>query len=201
MESKDPYYKLSITIADPNIIDAVIFNKADESETNLAAYLGSRVYESKKEENKGKKYLSMISKGNEIRTYKKDAEGKLHKVNLNGNELAQGLEVEVEAIYFETKFGSGVGLNAVIVTSPEIKVFEGSFGVKGYEMADEEISLKPRQTRVVDDVATAGNTANETPVSDVAAEVETEEEPVGSSNAPSNSSFDALLAQFKAGNN
>lgn len=199
--SKDPYYKMTLTIDAPNIIDAFVFDNTNESATNLAAYLGSRVYESKKEENKGKKYLSMISKGNEIRVYKKDDAGKLHKVNLNGNELAQGLEVEVEAIYFETKFGSGVGLNAVIVTAPEIKVFEGSFGVKGYEMADEEITLKPRQTQVANDVVTAGNTADETPVSDVAEEVEVDEDPVGESNAPSNSSFDALLAQFKAGGN
>ena len=199
--SKDPYYKMTITLPVPDFTPAFIFDRSNDSATNLAAYLGDRVYQSKKDENKGKNFLSLISKGNEIRVYKKDSEGKLHKVNLNGNELAQGLEVEVEVIYFETKFGAGVGLNAVIITAPEIKVFEGSYGVKGYEMSDEEISLKPRQTRVVDDVATAGSAADETPVSDVAAEVETEDEPVGSSSAPSNSNFESLLAQFKAGGN
>ena len=199
--SKDPYYKLTVVIDKPNIADAFIFDKTNESATNLAAYLGSRVYESKKEENKGKRYLSVISKGSEIRVYKKDEQGKLHKVHLNGNELAQGLAVEVEVIYFETAYGSGVGLNAVIVTAPEIKVYEGNLGVKGYEMADEEISLKPRPTRTAEDVATAGNVNEETPVSDVASEVETDDDPVGSSNAPSNNDFDALLKQFKAGGN
>lgn len=52
--------------------------------------------------------------------------------------------------------------------------------------------------RAAADVATANGVNEETPVSDVAAEVETEPEPVGSSSAPSNNAFDALLAQFKA---
>lgn len=199
--SKDPYYKMSIRITDSVIGDAFIFDKNDESATYLAAYLGSRVYQSKKEENRGKNYISLISKGNEIRTYKKDAEGKLHKVELNGNELASDLPIEIEVIYFETKFGSGVGINAVIITAPEIKTYEGNFGVKGYEIADDTISLPARQAKVVDDVATAPGAAEETPVADIASEVETEDEPVGSSSAPNNASFESLLAQFKAGSN
>lgn len=198
--SKDPYYKVSIQVMEPNIQDAFIFDKGDESATYLAAYLASRVYESKKDENKGKKFLSLISKGNEVRCFKKDADNKLHRVNLNGNELAQGLDVEIEVVFFETKFGAGVGINAVIITASEIKTYEGSFGVKGYEMADDTISLPARQTAVVNDVASANGVADETPVSDVATEVETDEEPVGSTSAPSNESFDALLAQFKNGN-
>lgn len=51
--SKDPYFKMTIQIVEPNYQDALIFDNNDESETYLAAYLGSRVYESKKDENKG----------------------------------------------------------------------------------------------------------------------------------------------------
>lgn len=198
--SKDPYYKVSILITETDIQKAFIFDKDDESATYLAAYLASRVYESKKEENKGKKFLSLISKGNEVRTFKKDTDNKLHRVALNGNELAQGLEVEIEVVFFETKYGAGVGINAVIITAPEIKTYEGNFGVKGYEMAEDTISLPTRQASVVNDVASATGVAEETPVSDVAADVETDDEPVGSTSAPSNESFDALLAQFKSGN-
>ncbi len=197
--SKDPYFKMTIAVDDPTT--ALIFDKTDESETYLAAYLGSRIYESKKEENKGKKYFSCISKGQEVRVYKKDAEGKLHKVNLNGNELAPGSNVELELNYFETKFGAGVGLNAVVICDAEIQVFTGNFGVKGYEVADDTISLPARQVAVKNDVATANGVADETPVSDVQAEVETDPEPVGSTTAPSNSTFDQLLAQFKASGN
>ena len=198
--SKDPYFKMSIQIVEPNYQDAFVFDKADESETYLAAYLGSRVYESKKEENAGKKYFSAISKGNEIRVYKKDSEGKLHKVELNGNELAPGSAVELELNFFETKFGAGVGLNAVVIADAEIKVFEGANGVKGYETASDTISLPARQAKIVNDAATADGVADETPVSDVASEVEVDEDPVGSTAAPSNSTFDNLLEQFKAGN-
>lgn len=198
--SKDPYFKMTIQIVEPNYQDALIFDNNDESETYLAAYLGSRVYESKKDENKGKKYFSAISKGNEIRVYKKDSEGKLHKVELNGNELAQGSAVELELNFFETKFGAGVGLNAVVITDSDIKVYEGADGVKGYETANDTISLPARQARVVNDVAAADGVADETPVSDIASEVEVDDAPVGSTSAPSNSTFDNLLAQFKAGN-
>lgn len=198
--SKDPYYKASIQIVDANIQDAFIYDKTDNSAVTLAAYLASRVYESKKEENKGKKYISLISKGNEIRVFKKDDDNKLHKVALNGNELAQGVNVEVEVIFFETKFGSGVGINAVIITDKEIKTYEGNLGVKGYEMADDTISLPARQAAVINDVTNATGVTDETPVADGTSEVETDEEPIGSTSAPSNESFDALLAQFKAGN-
>lgn len=199
--SNTPYYKASIQITEASVTDAFIYDQQDESQTYLAAYAASRVYESKKEENAGKKFLSLTSKGNEIRVYKKDAENKLHKVELHGNELAQGSSVEIEIIYFETKMGSGVGINAVIICDPEIKVFEGNVGVKGYELADDTISLPARQTRVADDVATATGVPDETPVGDASSDVEVDNEPVGSTNAPSNDSFDALLAKFKSGGN
>lgn len=198
--SKDPYFKMTIQVVEPNYQDAIVFDRADESETYLAAYLGSRIYESKKEENRGKKFFSCISKGQEIRVYKKDEAGKLHKVDLNGNELAPGSNVELELNFFETKFGAGVGLNAVVICDPEIKVFEGSYGVKGYEVADDTISLPARPVRATADVAAAEGVAEETPVSDVQGEVETDPEPVGSSSAPSNTAFDNLLAQFKQNN-
>lgn len=196
--SKDPYFKMTIEITDADPKDALIFDKSDQSETYLAAYVGSRFYTSKKEENRGKTYFSCQSKGQEIRVYKKDDQGKLHRVELNGNELASGVNVELELNYFETKFGAGTGLNSVVVCDPEIRVYEGSYGVKGYEVADDTISLPARPMRAAADVATANGVNEETPVSDVASEVETEAEPVGSSSAPSNSAFDALLAQFKA---
>lgn len=196
--SKDPYFKMTIEIVDPTPQDALIFDKNDTGETYLAAYVGSRFYASKKEENKGKTYFSSISKGTEIRVYKKDAEGKLHKVDLNGNELASGVNVELELNFFETKFGAGVGLNAVVICDSEIKVYEGSYGVKGYEVADDTISLPARANRPAPDVAAADGVSEETPVADVAGQVETDPDPVGESSAPSNSAFDALLAQFKA---
>lgn len=195
--SKDPYFKMTIQVVEPDITKAILFDAADESETTLAAYLGSRIYESKKEENRGKKFFSCTSKGQEIRVYKKDAQGKLHKVNLNGNELAPGQNIELELNFFETKFGSGVGLNAVVICDDEIKVYEGNYGVKGYEVAEDSISLPARPTRNVDDVAAANGVEAETPVSDAPPAAEEENEPVGSSSAPGNSAFDALLAQFK----
>lgn len=195
--SKDPYFKMTIEIMDPDPKDAVIFDRADSSETYLAAYVGSRFYASKKEEQKGKTYFTCQSKGSEIRVYKKDDEGKLHRVELNGNELATGVNVELELNYFETKFGAGTGLNAVVICDKEIKIYEGGAGVKGYEIADDTISLPARPNRVAADVATAAGVTEETPVSDVAAEVE---EPIGRSTAGDNSTFEALLNQFKAGN-
>lgn len=196
--SKDPYFKMTIEITDATPQDALIFDKADQSETYLAAYVGSRFYTSKKEELKGKTFFTCQSKGSEIRVYKKDDEGKLHKVELNGNELASGVNVELELNYFETKFGAGTGLNAVVICDKEIKVYEGSAGVKGYEVADDAvISLSPRAVRAVADVAAADGVNEETPVSDVAAETEASD-PVGTSSAPNNSAFEALLAQFKA---
>lgn len=195
--SKDPYFKMTIEIMDADPKDAVIFDRADSSETYLAAYVGSRFYASKKEEQKGKTYFTCQSKGSEIRVYKKDDEGKLHKVELNGNELATGVNVELELNYFETKFGAGTGLNAVVICDKDIKIYEGGAGVKGYEIADDTISLPARPNRVAADVATATGVTEETPVSDVAAEVE---EPIGRSTAGDNSTFEALLSQFKAGN-
>lgn len=195
--SKDPYFKMTIEIMDADPKDAVIFDRADSSETYLAAYVGSRFYASKKEEQKGKTYFTCQSKGSEIRVYKKDDDGKLHKVELNGNELASGVNVELELNYFETKFGAGTGLNAVVICDKEIKIYEGGAGVKGYEIADDTISLPARPNRVAADVATAAGVTEETPVSDVAAEVE---EPIGRSTAGDNSTFEALLNQFKAGN-
>lgn len=195
--SKDPYFKMTIEIMDADPKDAVIFDRADSSETYLAAYVGSRFYASKKEEQKGKTYFTCQSKGSEIRVYKKDDDGKLHKVELNGNELASGVNVELELNYFETKFGAGTGLNAVVICDKEIKIYEGGAGVKGYEIADDTISLPAHPNRVAADVATAAGVTEETPVSDVAAEVE---EPIGRSTAGDNSTFEALLNQFKAGN-
>ena len=195
--SKDPYFKMTIEIMDADPKDAVIFDRADSSETYLAAYVGSRFYASKKEEQKGKTYFTCQSKGSEIRVYKKDDEGKLHKVELNGNELATGVNVELELNYLETKFGAGTGLNAVVICDKDIKIYEGGAGVKGYEIADDTISLPARPNRVAADVATATGVTEETPVSDVAAEVE---EPIGRSTAGDNSTFEALLSQFKAGN-
>lgn len=195
--SKDPYFKMTIQVVEPDITKAIRFDQSDESETTLAAYLGSRIYESKKEENRGKKFFSCTSKGQEIRVYKKDSQGKLHKVNLNGNELAAGVNVELELNFFETKFGSGVGLNAVVICDEEIKVYEGSYGVKGYEVAEDSINLPARPVRQVDDVAAASGVEAETPVSDTPGAVEEEEAPVGASTAPGNSAFDQLLQQFK----
>ena len=197
--SKDPYFKMTIEIVDANTQDALVFDKNDQSETYLAAYVGSRFYASKKEELRGKTFFTCQSKGQEIRTYQKDAEGKLHRVDLNGNELASGVNVELELNFFETKFGAGVGLNSVVICDQgQIKVYEGGSGVKGYEVADDTITLPARPNRNAADVATADGVAEETPVSDVASAVEVDPEPVGSSQAPSNSAFDALLAQFKA---
>lgn len=195
--SKDPYFKMTIEITDPNPTDALIFDKADESETYLAAYVGSRFYASKKEDAKGKTFFACQSKGTEIRVYQKDAEGKLHKVDLNGNELATGVNVELELNFFETKFGAGTGLNAVVICDKDIKVYEGSYSVKGYEVADDAvISLPAKPGRNAADVATAEGIADETPVSDVAPAVD-EDAAVGSTTAPSNSAFEQLLAQFK----
>lgn len=195
--SKDPYFKMTIEITDPNPTDALIFDKADESETYLAAYVGSRFYASKKEDAKGKTFFACQSKGTEIHVYQKDAEGKLHKVALNGNELATGVNVELELNFFETKFGAGTGLNAVVICDKDIKVYEGSYGVKGYEVADDAvISLPAKPSRNAADVATAEGIADETPVSDVAPAVD-EDAAVGSTTAPSNSAFEQLLAQFK----
>ena len=199
--SKDPYYKLTLVLKDPDPKNAIKFDPNNESEVYLGAYIASRVYESKKAENAGKKYLSLTSKGSEIRVFKKDADNKLHRVQLNGNELAQGLEVQAEVVFFETKFGAGVGLNSVIITAPEIKTYESNAGVKGYDMADDVISLPSRKGSPVADVTTATGVADEMPISDGTSEVSIDEEPVGSTSAPSNSSFDSLLAQFKAGQN
>lgn len=196
--SKDPYFKMTVQVVEPDITKAIKFDASDESELTLAAYLGSRVYESKKEENRGKKFFSCTSKGQEIRVYQKDAQGKLHKVDLNGNELAPGVNVELELNFFETKFGAGVGLNAVVICDPEIKVYEGNFGVKGYEVAEDTISLPARSVRVTDDVAAANGVEAETPVGETASAPEADPDPVGSTSAPANSTFDALLAQFKA---
>ena len=196
--SKDPYFKMTIEITEANVQDALIFDKNDQSETYLAAYVGSRFYASKKDELRGKTFFTCQSKGQEIRTYQKDAEGKLHRVDLNGNELDSGVNVELELNFFETKFGAGVGLNSVVICDKQIRVYEGSSGVKGYEVADDTITLPARASRNAADVATAEGVAEETPVADVASQVEVDPDPVGSSNAPSNSAFDALLAQFKA---
>lgn len=199
--SKDPYYKMSIQLVEADVTKAFVIDDGDDSGKYLAAYLASKVYESKKDENKGKKFLSLTSKGNEIRVYQKDADNKLHKVSLNGNELAQGSSIEIEVIYFETKMGSGVGINAVIICDKDIKVFEGNMGVKGYELAEDTISLPARQVRAADDVATATGVADETPVGEDESGVEVDGDPVGSTSAPSNASFDSLLAAFKAGGN
>lgn len=196
--SRSPYYKLAIEILDQNLINNFVYDKNDESQTYFTSYLASRIYESKKEENKGKKFLSLINKGNEMRVYKKDSAGKLHKVELNGNELAQGSEVEVEVIFFESKMGAGVGMNAVIICDDEIKTYQGNVGVTGYEMAEDTISLAPKAGSNAADVTSASAVADETAVGDAP---EVDADPVGSSSAPSNDSFDALLAQFKAGGN
>lgn len=201
--SKDPYYKMTVVITKPDYKDAFEFDKNDKSELTLAAYLGSKVYQSNKEDKKGINYFSAISKGSEVRVYKLGADGKAHKVELNGNELAQGSKVKLELNFFETQYGAGVGLNSVLILDDEIKVFEGNNSVKGYDVANDTIALPKREFKVVDDVAAASD-ANETPVTDTSATpgaVEVAEDPIGSTTAESNQTFDDLLAQFKAGNN
>lgn len=197
--SKEGYFKMTVEIVEKNAPDAVVFDKNDPSEQYLAAYIASRFYASKKEENQGKTFFTCMSKGSEIRVYQKGDDGKLHRVNLNGNELAQGVNVELELNYFETKYGSGVGLNAVVICDKEIRIYEGGAGVKGYDVAEDTISLPARPARAAADVATADGVADETPVSDTQSAVETDPEPVGTSTAPGNSTFEALLAQFKNG--
>lgn len=199
--SKDPYYKLTVEIVEATPTDALIFDKADQSETYLAAYVGSRFYASNKEENRGKTFFTALSKGTEIRVYKKDEQGKLHRVNLNGNELGTGVNVELELNFFETAYGAGVGLNAVVICDKEIRVYEGGYGVKGYEVADDTISLPARAAQAKPDVASADGVKDETPVADstaAAGGVEVDQDPVGSTSAPSNAAFDELLKQFKA---
>lgn len=198
--SKDPYYKLSIEVPSGNAQDCLEFNSADESETYLAAYAGSRIYTSKKAENAGKFYFSATSKGNEIRVYQIGQDGKLHKVALNGNELGAGCKVKIELQFFETKFGAGVGINSVIIDGP-IKIYEGNNSVKGYDMADDTIALPSRSSSapVTDDVATAAGVSEETPMSDGSSEVAVDEEPIGSTNAESNTAFEDLLNKFRAG--
>jgi hypothetical protein len=205
--SKDPYYKLTVEVkGDANLpqpyMDAIEFNSKDISEATLAAYLYSRFYDSKKEEMAGKMFFSAQSKGNEVRVYQEDAEGQLHKVNLNGNELGE-CNVKLEMNYFESKFGPGVGLNSVIVTGP-LKVFEGRNAVKGYEnkIAEDTITLPARSVANVieDDIAA---TTDETPVSDVASDtenkVEVENTPIGTTTQESNEYFDSILASFTSG--
>lgn len=201
--SKDPYFKMSVQITEPDAKRAFVFDPANESETALAAYLASRIYQSKKEENRGKKYFSAVSKGSEVRVYKKDEAGRLHRVDLNGNELAPGAAVEMELQFYENKFGGGVGLNAVVILDSEIKVFEGNFGVKGYdEIASDTITLPPRAASVAEDVTAANAMESETPVGEAGdTSVHVEEEPIGSSSAGSNDAFDELLKQFQAGGN
>jgi hypothetical protein len=201
--SKDPYYKMTIQITETDYTKAFAYDANDQSELTLAAYLGSKVYQSKKEENQGKNYFSAISKGNEVRVFKKGEDGKAHRVQLNGNELAPGSKVQLELQFFETQYGAGVGLNSVVILDSEIKVFEGNNSVKGYETADDTISLPKREIKVVEDVVTNSD-SNETPVSDATASKtqapEVDENPVGSTTAASNATFDDLLKQFKAGN-
>jgi len=202
--SKDPYYKIEIEILEPVEKDNIIFNDpSDESEQYLAVYLASRFYTPKKEENQGKKFFSATSKGETIRVFQIGADGKAHPVKLNGNELGKGCNVQLELNFFESKYGVGVGLNAVIIDG-EIQVYEGANQLKGFEVANDTISLEPRAAVVNDDIAQAAN-SNETPVAEVQSEVETsgvevDPEPVGTTSAPSNAGFDAILAQFKNGN-
>lgn len=198
--SKDPYYKIEIEICDPVEKNNIIFNDpSDESEQYLAAYLASRFYTSKKEENQGKKFFSATSKGDTIRVFQIGADGKAHPVKLNGNELGKGCSVQLELNFFESKYGVGVGLNAVIIDG-DIQVYEGANQLKGFEVANDTISLAPRAATVVnDDIAQVSN-VDETPVAEVQSEVEVDPEPVGTSSAPSNAGFDAILAQFKNGN-
>ena len=77
--SKDPYFKMTIRITEQDYTKAFDYNANDKSELTLAAYLGSKVYQSKKEENQGKNYFSAISKGNEVRVFKKGEDGLLKK--------------------------------------------------------------------------------------------------------------------------
>lgn len=149
--SADPYFKISIQITESDRIKALEYDDTNNSEKTLAMYLYSKLYTSNKPENQGKFYFTATSKGNEIRVYQKGSDGKLHKVALNGNELAQGSKVKLELNYFKSTMGAGVGLNAVIIEDAEIKVYQGG-GVKGYETADDVISLPARQN-VVNDTA------------------------------------------------
>ncbi len=196
--SKDPYFKMTIKVDGNDPKQYIEFDPGNESECYLAAYAGSRVYQSKKEENKGINYFTALSKGNEIRVYKLGEDGKLHKVALNGNELGDGCQVKLELQYFESKFGPGVGLNSVVIIG-DIKLFEGSNSVKGFDVADDTVTL-PKREFAQADIAQQDAVAEEMPVADNASEVEVDEEPVGSTTAEANTAFDQLLKEFKAGN-
>lgn len=198
------YYKATIKVAsgleDESKFDSrsvLEFDPSNKSELTLAAYVGSRIYPSKKEENKGNLYYSAISKGSEIRVYKEDAQGVLHRVNLNGNELGPN-NVKLELNFFRTSKGCGVGINSIVILDDEIKVYENTASVKGYdkEMGD-SIDL-PKRVRTVDDTVPENDEPEEEPVATAEKKpVEVEDAPIGESAAANNDVFEALLNKFK----
>lgn len=136
--SAEGYFTMSIEVtADPAMKALHITDVQDNSQVELAKYCYDHIYASKKAENTGKKFFRANSKApTPPRVFKKDVEGKLQEIKLNGNELAAGTNVELIMNYFTTKFNPGVGLNAVIIEDAEIKLFTPSApAIKGYEMS------------------------------------------------------------------
>lgn len=196
--SKDPYYKITIQVLESDLKKNIEFDPANQSELTLAAFVASKIYASKKEEKKGKMFYSITSKGSEIRVFKKGDDGKLHKVNLNGNELGAGCKVQLEVNFYRSNNGFvGVGLNSVVILG-DIVTYDSNNTVKGYETAADVIDLAPRTPSIVNDMAAAeeDNTPVTADVKEDKTAVEVDAEPVGSVAAPDNSTFDALLAEF-----
>lgn len=138
--SAEGYYTMSIEVtAEPAMKALHVTDANDASQVELAKYCYEHIYESKKPENAGRKFFRANSKApTPPRVFRKNADGKLQEIKLNGNELAAGTHVELIMNYFTTKLNPGVGLNAVIVEDAEIKLFTPSApAIKGYEMSDE----------------------------------------------------------------
>lgn len=138
--SAEGYYTMSIEVTEEPAMKALhVIDANDTSQVQLAEYCYAHIYASKKAENAGKKFFRANSKApTPPRVFKKDAEGKLQEIRLNGNELAAGTHVELIMNYFTTKFNPGVGLNAVIIEDAEIKLFTPSAPtIKGYEMSSQ----------------------------------------------------------------
>jgi len=136
--SAEGYYTMSIEVVENPAMKALhVTDAKDASQVELAKYCYEHIYASKKAENSGKMFFRANSKAPTApRVFKKDAEGKLQEIKLNGNELAAGTHVELIMNYFTTKLNPGVGLNAVIIEDAEIKLFTPSApAIKGYEMS------------------------------------------------------------------
>lgn len=202
--STEGYYTISVEVEGKNASEVFVnLNTKDPSEMELAKYVFSHIFESKKEENAGKKFFRANSKApNPPRVFTPGPDGKLIPVDLNGNELASGCEVTLIMNYFTTKYNPGVGLNAVIVK--DIQLFTPSAPrIKGYDVADpsQTIKCEPAQgstqaAPAADNVPADGVGGEETDVDAAFADAFT---PIAEVNKPADGdddSFNAALDKF-----